>query len=130
MAPTAVVTTWISLGIFQDTECKDTAEPNHLFHPGRPCTRCALAMSYDLLVAKWDSVQPHHVRQAAAEYDQLDRMSSSPATASAAPKPICYASTTRATTPRPFSASHTATRPDAHSVPTTSAQAYTVRLAC
>jgi hypothetical protein len=22
-------------------------------------------------VAKWDSVQPHHVRQAAAEYDQL-----------------------------------------------------------
>jgi hypothetical protein len=28
-------------------------------------------MSYDLLVAKWDSVQPHHVRQAAAEYDQV-----------------------------------------------------------
>jgi hypothetical protein len=28
-------------------------------------------MSYDLLVAKWDSVQPYHVRQAAAEYDQL-----------------------------------------------------------
>ena len=28
-------------------------------------------MSYDLLVAKWDPVQPHHVRQAAAEYDQL-----------------------------------------------------------
>jgi hypothetical protein len=27
--------------------------------------------SYDLLVAKWDTVQPHHVRQAAAEYDQL-----------------------------------------------------------
>ena len=28
-------------------------------------------LSYDLLVAKWDSVQPYHVRQAAAEYDQL-----------------------------------------------------------
>ena len=28
-------------------------------------------MSYNLLVAKWDSVQPYHVRQAAAEYDQL-----------------------------------------------------------
>ena len=32
---------------------------------------CATALSYDLLVARWDSVQPHHVRQAAAEYDQL-----------------------------------------------------------
>ena len=32
---------------------------------------CATALSYDLLVAKWNSVQPHHVRQAAAEYDQL-----------------------------------------------------------
>jgi hypothetical protein len=30
-----------------------------------------LALSYDLLVAFWDPVQPHHVRQAAAEYDQL-----------------------------------------------------------
>ena len=29
------------------------------------------AWSYDLLVAKWEPVQPHHVRQAAAEYDQL-----------------------------------------------------------
>jgi hypothetical protein len=29
------------------------------------------ALSYDLLVAKWDPVQPHHVRQAAAEYDEL-----------------------------------------------------------
>jgi hypothetical protein len=29
------------------------------------------ALSYDLLVVKWDPVQPHHVRQAAAEYDQL-----------------------------------------------------------
>jgi hypothetical protein len=33
--------------------------------------RKAPALSYDLLVAKWDPVQPHHVRQAAAEYDQL-----------------------------------------------------------
>lgn len=33
--------------------------------------RCRPALSYDLLVAKWDPVQPHHVRQAAAEYDQL-----------------------------------------------------------
>jgi hypothetical protein len=32
---------------------------------------CATALSYDLRMAKWDSVQPHHVRQAAAEYDQL-----------------------------------------------------------
>jgi hypothetical protein len=32
---------------------------------------CATALSYDLRVAKWNSVQPHHVRQAAAEYDQL-----------------------------------------------------------
>ena len=31
---------------------------------------CATALSYDLLVAKWNSIQPHHVRQAAAEYDQ------------------------------------------------------------
>jgi hypothetical protein len=30
-------------------------------------------LSYDLLVAKWDPVQPHHVRQAAAEYDRLGR---------------------------------------------------------
>jgi hypothetical protein len=30
-------------------------------------------VSYDLLVAKWDPVQPHHVRQAAAEYDRLGR---------------------------------------------------------
>ena len=25
------------------------------------------------MVAKWDSVQPYHVRQAAAEYDQLEQ---------------------------------------------------------
>jgi hypothetical protein len=35
--------------------------------------RCGPALSYDLLVAKWDPVQPYHVRQAAAEYDQLGR---------------------------------------------------------
>ena len=33
--------------------------------------RNAPALSYDLLVTKWDPVQPRHVRQAAAEYDQL-----------------------------------------------------------
>jgi hypothetical protein len=33
---------------------------------------CARNLShYDLLVAFWDPVQPHHVRQAAAEYDEL-----------------------------------------------------------
>jgi hypothetical protein len=31
------------------------------------------AVPYDLLVAKWDPVQPQHVRQAAAEYDRLGR---------------------------------------------------------
>jgi hypothetical protein len=29
------------------------------------------ALSYDQRVAFWDPVQPHHVRQATAEYDQL-----------------------------------------------------------
>jgi hypothetical protein len=29
------------------------------------------AMAYDLRVAFWDPVQPHHLRQAAAEYDSL-----------------------------------------------------------
>jgi hypothetical protein len=29
------------------------------------------ALPYDLLVAFWDPVQPRHVRQAVAEYDQL-----------------------------------------------------------
>ncbi len=33
--------------------------------------RNAHVLSYHLLVAKWDLVQSHHVRQAAAEYDQL-----------------------------------------------------------
>ena len=28
-------------------------------------------MAYDLRVAFWDPVQPHHVRQATAEYDHL-----------------------------------------------------------
>ena len=28
-------------------------------------------MAYDLRVAFWDPVQPHHVRQAAAEFDHL-----------------------------------------------------------
>ncbi len=36
-----------------------------------PSEETRSALSYDLLVAKWDPVQPHHVRQAAAEYDQL-----------------------------------------------------------
>jgi hypothetical protein len=31
------------------------------------------AVPYDLLVAKWDPVQRQHVRQAAAEYDRLER---------------------------------------------------------
>jgi len=38
-----------------------------------PCGRNHRIVSYDLLVAKWDPVQPHHVRQAAAEYDRLGR---------------------------------------------------------
>ena len=36
-----------------------------------PSEETRSSLSYDLLVAKWDPVQPHHVRQAAAEYDQL-----------------------------------------------------------
>ena len=31
----------------------------------------SFALAYDLLVTRWDPVQPHHVRQAAAEYDRL-----------------------------------------------------------
>jgi hypothetical protein len=47
--------------------------PSHLFIwiARNPNERPPAVLSYDLLVAKWDSVQPHHVRQAAAEYDQL-----------------------------------------------------------
>jgi len=36
--------------------------------------RNAPALSYDLLMAKWDPVQPDHVRQAAAEYDRLGQV--------------------------------------------------------
>jgi hypothetical protein len=38
-----------------------------------PCGRNHRTASYDLLVARWDPVQPQHVRQAAAEYDRLGR---------------------------------------------------------
>jgi hypothetical protein len=31
----------------------------------------SFALAYDLLVTRWDPVQPRHVRQAAAEYDRL-----------------------------------------------------------
>jgi hypothetical protein len=41
-----------------------------VWNPCHPKKR-APALSYDLLVTKWDPVHPHHVRQAAAEYDQL-----------------------------------------------------------
>ena len=37
----------------------------------KECTPSPFALSYDLLVAFWDPVQPDHVRQAAAEYDRL-----------------------------------------------------------
>ena len=31
----------------------------------------SFALAYDLLVTRWDPVQPHHIRQAADEYDRL-----------------------------------------------------------
>ena len=46
-------------------------KPSHLSSRMAIIRRNAAVLSYDLLVAKWDPVQPHHVRQAAAEYDQL-----------------------------------------------------------
>jgi hypothetical protein len=48
---------------------RERAQPLNFADGHHPKERARL--SYDLLVAKWDPVQPHHVRQAAAEYDQL-----------------------------------------------------------
>ena len=35
------------------------------------CARQPFTLAYDLLVTRWDPVQPRHVWQAAAEYDRL-----------------------------------------------------------
>jgi hypothetical protein len=81
-------------------------------------------------VAKWDQVQPYHVRQAAAEYDQLGQEEFLARYGFGRAQAYLLILDGKGTIPRPFSASHTATRPDARSVPTTSAEAYMAPQAC
>jgi putative restriction endonuclease len=88
------------------------------------------AMAYDPRMAFWDPVQPHHVRQVAAEYTNLARMNFLRDTDSAALGHTCSFSMARATTPRPSSASPTSTPRVVRLGPTTSAEGCTARLAC
>jgi len=78
---------------------------------------CATALSYDLLVAKWNSVQPHHVRQAAADYDQLGPDEFLARHGFGHARAYLLILDDKSTTPRPFSVSLTGTRPAGPSVP-------------
>jgi hypothetical protein len=73
--------------------------------------RCRPALSYDLLVAKWDPVQPHHVRQAAAEYDQLGQDEFLARHSLGRAQAYLLILDNKKYDSRPFSASHMATLP-------------------
>jgi hypothetical protein len=95
-----------------------------------PSERPPAVLSYDLVVAKWDPVQPYHVRQAAAEYDQLGQDEFLARHGFGHAQAYLLILDDKSYDSKPFSASRTATRLDAHSVPTASAEVYTAPLAC